>query len=71
MLRAAAQEQARDVGLFFVILPVFLGIFGPFIAPYPYTQQDLKAVVANGNKARCRRGRPATSSGRTSSAGTC
>ena len=28
-----------------------IAIIGPFIAPYPYQQQDLKAVVANGNKA--------------------
>jgi oligopeptide transport system permease protein len=36
------------VGLFMVILLLFLGVFGPYIAPWPYAYQDLKAVVAGG-----------------------
>ena len=36
------------VGLFMVLLLLFLGIFGPFIAPWPYAYQDLKAVAAGG-----------------------
>ena len=29
---------------------LFCGIFGPFIAPWPYQVQDLQAVFANGNR---------------------
>jgi oligopeptide transport system permease protein len=36
------------LGLIMVIVLLFLGIFGPFIAPWPYAYQDLKAVVAGG-----------------------
>jgi oligopeptide transport system permease protein len=35
------------VGLIAVIALFVIAIIGPFIAPYPYAQQDLKAVVAN------------------------
>jgi oligopeptide transport system permease protein len=31
-----------------VIGLLFLGIFGPMLAPYPYYEQDLKAVLASG-----------------------
>jgi oligopeptide transport system permease protein len=36
------------LGLFMVLLLLFLGIFGPFLAPWPYAYQDLQAVVAGG-----------------------
>jgi oligopeptide transport system permease protein len=36
------------VGLVLVIWLIFVGVAGPFLAPYPYTQQDLKAVFAGG-----------------------
>jgi oligopeptide transport system permease protein len=36
------------VGLGMVILLLFVGIFGPYLAPYPYDAQDLKAVFAGG-----------------------
>jgi oligopeptide transport system permease protein len=36
------------LGLFMVLLLFFLGVFGPFLAPWPYAYQDLKAVVAGG-----------------------
>jgi oligopeptide transport system permease protein len=36
------------LGLFMVIFLLLLGVFGPFIAPWPYAYQDLKAVVAGG-----------------------
>ena len=36
------------LGLIMVILLLFFGIFGPFLAPWPYAYQDLKAVVAGG-----------------------
>ena len=38
------------VGLIIVILLFLLAIFGPIVAPYSYQAQDLKAVVANGNR---------------------
>jgi oligopeptide transport system permease protein len=37
------------LGLFMVLFLLFLGIFGPFLAPWPYAYQDLKAVVAGGS----------------------
>jgi oligopeptide transport system permease protein len=36
------------VGLVMVMLLLFVGIFGPYIAPHPYDAQDLKAVFAGG-----------------------
>jgi oligopeptide transport system permease protein len=38
------------VGLIIVIVLFLLAIFGPMLAPYSYQAQDLKAVVANGNR---------------------
>jgi oligopeptide transport system permease protein len=38
------------VCLIIVIVLVLLAIFGPIVAPYAYQAQDLKAVVANGNR---------------------
>ena len=37
------------VGLVMVMLLVFVGLFGPLIAPYPYEATDLKAVFAAGS----------------------
>ena len=42
------KNRLAILGLFMVLLLLFLGIFGPFIAPWPYAYQDLKAVVAGG-----------------------
>ena len=36
------------LGLFMVIGLLFMGVFGPFLAPWPYAYQDLEAVVAGG-----------------------
>lgn len=36
------------VGLFFVILLGFAGVFGPALAPHPYQVQDLGALADNG-----------------------
>ena len=36
------------VGLFFVILLAFAGVFGPILAPHPYQVQDLGALADNG-----------------------
>jgi oligopeptide transport system permease protein len=36
------------LGLFMVLFLLFLGIFGPFLAPWPYAYQDLRAVIAGG-----------------------
>jgi oligopeptide transport system permease protein len=43
------KNRLAIVGLFLVLALLFLGIFGPLIAPYPYSQQDLKAVLAGGH----------------------
>ena len=42
------KNKLAIVGLMLVIALVFLGVFGPYLAPYPYSQQDLKAVFAGG-----------------------
>ena len=36
------------VGLFLVSALAFVGLFGPYLAPWPYDYQDLKAVFAGG-----------------------
>jgi oligopeptide transport system permease protein len=45
------KNKLAMIGFVLVILLIVIAIIGPYIAPYPYAQQDLKAVVANGNKA--------------------
>ena len=42
------KNRLAVVGLIMVILLLFVGIFGPFLAPWPYAYQDLEAVVAGG-----------------------
>jgi oligopeptide transport system permease protein len=44
------RNRLAIVGLILVLLLLFFGLFGPLLAPYPYQQQDLKAVFANGNR---------------------
>ncbi len=44
------KNRLAMVGLIIVILLFLLAIFGPIVAPYSYQAQDLKAVVANGNR---------------------
>jgi len=44
------KNRLAMVGLVLVIVLLLLAIFGPIFAPYPYQAQDLKAVVANGNR---------------------
>ncbi len=36
------------LGMALVLTMLFLGVFGPIIAPWPYSHQDLKAVAAAG-----------------------
>ncbi len=52
--REAAGRLFRNklaiVGLFLVSGLLFAGIFGPFLAPWPYQVQDLQAVFANGGR---------------------
>ncbi len=38
------------VGLVFVIGLFLLAIFGPMLAPYPFSQGDTKAIIANGGR---------------------
>jgi oligopeptide transport system permease protein len=42
------KNRLAVLGLIMVLLLLFLGAFGPFLAPWPYAYQDLKAVVAGG-----------------------
>ena len=42
------KNRLAILGLVLVIWLLFVGIFGPILAPYPYYQQDLKAVLAAG-----------------------
>jgi oligopeptide transport system permease protein len=44
------RNRLAIVGLVLVSLFLFFGIFGPYLAPYPYQDQDLKAIFANGNR---------------------
>jgi oligopeptide transport system permease protein len=44
------KNRLAMVGLIIVIVLFLLAIFGPMLAPYSYQAQDLKAVVANGNR---------------------
>ena len=44
------RNKLAVVGLVLVLLLLFVGIVGPFIAPWPYQVQDLPAVQANGNR---------------------
>ena len=44
------KNKLAMVGLFMVILLFLIAIFGPILAPYPYTEQDLKAVLANNGR---------------------
>jgi oligopeptide transport system permease protein len=41
------KNKLAMVGLVMVIVLFLIAIFGPMVAPYPYTEQDLKAVLAN------------------------
>jgi oligopeptide transport system permease protein len=42
------KNKLAVLGLFMVIGLLLIGIFGPMLAPYPYYEQDLKAVFAGG-----------------------
>ena len=44
------KNKLAVLGLILVSLLLFFGIFGPFLAPWPYQVQDLQAVFANGGR---------------------
>src|SRR5829696_3255431 len=44
------KNRLAMVGLIAVIILLLVAIFGPFLAPYPYQQQDLQAVIKNGGR---------------------
>ena len=44
------KNRLAMIGLILVILLFIVAVIGPFIAPYPYQVQDLKAVLANGGQ---------------------
>jgi len=44
------KNRLAILGLVIVSMFLFVGIFGPLIAPWPYQVQDLQPVFANGNR---------------------
>jgi oligopeptide transport system permease protein len=42
------KNRLAILGLILVLLLLFVGVFGPLLAPWPYQAQDLKAVFAGG-----------------------
>ena len=44
------RNRLAMLGLILVIALFTIALIGPYIAPYPYYQQDLKAVLANGGQ---------------------
>jgi oligopeptide transport system permease protein len=44
------RNRLAMVGLVLVIFLAFVAIFGPYLAPYDYAAQDIKAVLANGGQ---------------------
>lgn len=44
------KNRLAMIGLILVLFVLFIAIFGSFLAPYPYQDQDLKAVLANKNQ---------------------
>jgi oligopeptide transport system permease protein len=44
------RNKLAMVGMALVILLFFVALFGPFIAPHPYQEQDIAAVLANGGQ---------------------
>jgi oligopeptide transport system permease protein len=41
------RNRLAVLGFFGVVGLVFLGVFGPFLAPWPYYEQDTAAIIAN------------------------
>ena len=44
------RNRLAMIGLIAVLGLFVIALIGPYIAPYPYYQQDLKAVLANGGQ---------------------
>src|SRR3954464_9170300 len=44
------KNRLAMLGLIVVIFLFFVAIFGPYLAPYPYQEQDIKAVLHNGGR---------------------
>jgi oligopeptide transport system permease protein len=44
------KNKLAMVGLVMVLLLIFIALFGPILAPYPYQDQDLVPVIANGGR---------------------
>jgi oligopeptide transport system permease protein len=43
------KNRLAIVGLFLALLLIFLGIFGPMLAPFPYAATDIPGVTAHGS----------------------
>jgi oligopeptide transport system permease protein len=48
--RRLLRNRLAIVGGIFVIFLLFVAIFGPVLAPWPYYEQHLQEVIANGNR---------------------
>jgi len=48
--RRLLRNRLAIVGGIFVIFLLFVAIFGPVLAPWPYYEQHLEEVIANGNR---------------------
>jgi oligopeptide transport system permease protein len=44
------KNRLAMLGLIVVIFLFFIAIFGPYLAPYPYQEQDIQAVLHNGGR---------------------
>lgn len=44
------KNKLAILGLVLVTLLLIAGVFGPFLAPYPYQAQDIPAILANGGR---------------------
>jgi oligopeptide transport system permease protein len=48
--RRLLRNRLAIVGGIFVIFLLFVAVFGPVLAPWPYYEQHLEEVIANGNR---------------------
>ena len=44
------KNRLAMLGLIAVLFLFFIAVFGPYLAPYPYQEQDIQAVLHNGGR---------------------